>query len=52
MWSLTKLDFSFYVFFCDLLLFLKNSAEIKKRQNRFTVAKPPSKTALRLFGQF
>jgi hypothetical protein len=43
MWSPTKLDFPFYDFFCDLLIFFKDSDEINKKEKdkiTDTVAKP------------
>jgi hypothetical protein len=39
MWSPTKLDFPFYDFFCDLLRFFKDSAEINKKEKDKTVFK-------------
>ena len=39
MWSPTKLDFPFYGFFCDLLWFFKDLAEINKKEKDKTVFK-------------
>jgi hypothetical protein len=39
MWSPTKLDFLFYDFFCDLLDFFKDWAEINKKEKDKTASK-------------